>query len=234
MTNFLSFQVHGNADHAGGVADNVESLLVFITGLLDKAPLEVVAILLPGMTTLQNIHPMLVHFPIALLFGFFVIDVFGAFTYRQHWRTVASCFLYLGTIAAVATVVAGFLAASTVEHGVNVHEIMERHEHFGLTILGLACVLSLWRLNVKNLICDMANSIFMMLSTALCLLLFLGADLGGLMVYKYGVAVEGVAQESHDHNTADAPLQLLSPKNSNNEHEHEHTHNSEHTSNHKH
>lgn len=232
MTNFLSFQVHGNADHTGGVAGNVESLLVFITGLLDKAPLEVVAILLPGMTALQNIHPMLVHFPIAFLFGFFVLDVVGAFTYRQHWRAVASCFLYLGTVAAAVTVAAGFLAASTVEHGGNVHEIMERHEHFGLTILGLACVLSLWRLNVKNLICDMANSIFMMLSTALCLLLFLGADLGGLMVYKYGVAVEGVRQMSHDHNAVDAPLQLLSPKHSDNEHEH--THASEHTNNHNH
>jgi uncharacterized membrane protein len=211
MTNFLSFQIHGKADHGGGVAESVEGLLVFLTELLGKQPQEIVATLLPGVTALQNIHPMLVHFPIAFLCGFFMLDVVGAFAYKPHWRGVASWFLYFGTIAAAATVCAGFFAASTVEHGGNVHEIMERHEHLGLTVLGLSCVLSLWRLNVKNLICDFTNTFFMMLSTALCILVFLGADLGGLMVYKYGVAVSGVKQEAHDHGQGDIVVPSLEP-----------------------
>lgn len=242
MTNFLSFQVHGNADHAGGSpAETVESLLIFITGLVDKQPLEIFAAVLPGISSLQNIHPMLVHFPIAFLLGFFVLDVVGAFAFKPQWRSVASWFLYFGTISAVATVCAGILAASTVEHGDNVHDIMERHEHFGLIILGLACLLSFWRLKVKSLVCDVANSVFMMLSTALCVFLFLGADLGGLMVYKYGVAVEGVHQDSHDHNHSDAspsvdhsPLQEESAPVIEQEHNESHTHSDERTDNREH
>ncbi|SJM95240.1 DUF2231 domain-containing protein [Crenothrix polyspora] len=203
MTNYLSFQVHGNADHGGGgPAENMEDVLIFITELVGKQPLEILATLLPGVTALQNIHPMLVHLPIAFLLGFFVVDLIGAFAYKPAWRSVASWFLYFGTITALVTVCAGFYAASTVEHGGDVHEIMERHEHLGLSILGLACFLSLWRFNVSSLICDIANTFFMMLSTLLCILVFLGADLGGLMVYKYGVGVAGVQQASHDHNQA--------------------------------
>jgi uncharacterized membrane protein len=203
MTNFLSFQIHGNADHGSlSVAENVERLLMFIAGLIGKQPLEILGAVLPGVGSLHNIHPMFVHFPIAFLVAFFVLDVMGAFGYKAQWRSVASWFLYLGTLAAMATVATGIIAASTVEHGGNVHDIMERHEHIGVTVLILSCVLSIWRMSVKNLICDIKNSIFMMLSTALCILIFLGADLGGLMVYKYGVSVAGVHQESHDHNHA--------------------------------
>jgi uncharacterized membrane protein len=231
MTNFLSFQVHGKADH-GGVAEEVESLLIFITSLVDKQPLEIFALFLPGVSSLQNIHPMLVHFPIAFLTVFFMLDVVGAFAYKPQWRGVASWFLYLGTLFAMVTVATGLIAASTVEHGNNVHRIMERHEHFGFIILGLSCLLSFWRLQVKSLVCGVTNSIFMMLSTALFVCVFLGADLGGLMVYKYGVAVAGVQHESHGHEHSDASSLL--PSSGPEEHEHTHTHGAGSANNHGH
>ena len=130
------------------------------------------------------------HFPIAFFAAFFLFDFFGAVAKKAQWRYVASCLLYLGTIAAAFAVVAGLFAADTVEHGEDVHEIMERHEHIGIAVLSLSLFLSAWRLKQWGLHSAPANLVFLSLAGFLCLLLSLGADLGGLMVYEYGVSVK--------------------------------------------
>ncbi|MDD2800987.1 MAG: DUF2231 domain-containing protein [Methylococcales bacterium] len=193
MNNFLTFQIHGGADH-GGVADMVAGLLTFIEGLVGKGGAEIFAALLPGIASMDNIHPLLVHFPIAFFSAFFLFDVVGKLANNSNLRGVASWLLYLGTVSALFTVGAGVLAAGSVPHGGNVHEIMERHEHIGLFVLGLATLLSVWRIGTSA-----GGVVFLILSALLVVLLVLGADLGGLMVYKYGVAVEAVPAPTDDH-----------------------------------
>ncbi len=214
MNSFLSFQVHGGADHGGGVADGVASLLAFLEELPNHDPAGTFSILMPGISSMDNIHPLLVHFPLAFLSTFFALDVIATLAKKQHWRNVASWLLYFGTVGAVFTVIAGFIAANTVAHGDDVHAIMERHEHFGVSVLSLAVLLSAWRLKSGGIIQGGANSFFLILAGLLCVLMMLGADLGGLMVYKYGVAVKASQVQDvgvHEH-----------------EHEHEHVHQHDH------
>jgi len=192
MTYFLPFQIHGDADHGGGLADSVAELLTFFEGLSGLGAGELIALFLPGIAALDNIHPMLVHFPIAFLSVFFVLDVAGSLANKQEWRQVASWLLYFGTFSALFTVVAGFTAATTVAHGDDVHDIMERHKQFGLWVLGFSLVLTAWRAKTGALPRGGANNFFLILAALMCGLLFLGADLGGLMVYRFGVAVESV------------------------------------------
>jgi uncharacterized membrane protein len=203
MNNFLSFQIHGGADHGGGIAESLASLLAFIEGLTTKAPQEIFSAILPGINNMDNIHPLLVHFPIALLSLFFAFDLLGSLAKKPHWRRLASSFLYLGTISALFTVIAGFQAAESIPHGQNVHKIMETHERFGLSVLSLATALSAWRLKNHGLVQGGANVLYLILSSLLFLILSLGADLGGLMVYHYGVAVDAVTVtetgHSHEH-----------------------------------
>jgi len=206
MNNFLSFQVHGGADHGGGVADGVASLLAFLEELPSHDPAGTFSILMPGISSMDNIHPLLVHFPLAFLSTFFALDVIATLAKKQHWRNIASWLLYFGTVGAVFTVIAGFIAANSVAHGDDVHAIMERHEHLGVSVLSLAVLLSAWRLKSGGVIQGGANSFFLSLAGLLSVLMMLGADLGGLMVYKYGVAVKaaqvsdvGVHEHRHDH-----------------------------------
>ena len=217
MNNFLSFQIHGNADHGGGIVESVSSLLAFFENLTTQGPGYILSSLLPGIAGMDNIHPLLVHFPIAFLSVFFVLDVIATLAKKPQWRAVAGWFLYVGTIAAVFTVIAGFMAADSVVHGENVHEIMESHEHFGLSVLSLSIALSAWRIKSGGLIQGGVNSLFLLLAAMLCVLMLLGADLGGLMVYQYGVAVKAVPviEGGHDHDHADVPEP---------EHEHNHSH----------
>ncbi len=203
MNNFLSFQIHGGADHGNGLVDSVTSLLGFFEELSTLDAKGVFSTLMPGIASMDNIHPMLVHFPIAFLLAFFVVDLVGTWAKKQQWRNIGSFLLYFGTVAAAFTVAAGFIAADSVTHGDNVHAIMERHEYFGISVLSLAAILSAWRLKSGGVIREGANSFFLILAALLCGLMMLGADLGGLMVYHFGVAVDAVsvpdAGTMHEH-----------------------------------
>ncbi len=206
MNNFLSFQIHGGADHGGGIIDGVTGLLAFFEELSTHDPGGIFSALMPGISNMENIHPLLVHFPIAFLSAFFVLDLLGTLAGKQQWRNVAGWLLYLGTVAAAFTVTAGLIAANTVAHGEDVHAIMERHEHFGISVLSLAALLSLWRMKAGGVIRGGANSFFLVLAGLLWVLMALGADLGGLMVYRYGVSVKAVTVpvsetgDMHPHN----------------------------------
>ncbi len=200
VTNLLTFQVHGAASNSsGGIASTVAEILTFLESLLGLSPSELFSVFLPGISGIANIHPIIVHFPIAFLLSFFIIDLSGSLFKQQHWRQFSSGLLYLGTVAAAAAVAAGLAAEGTVEHGANVHLILEKHEAIGITVLCLAVLLSLWRLFSKGIITGLSNILYISLSTLLIVLMITGADLGSLMVYKYGVAVEAVKVNSIDY-----------------------------------
>jgi uncharacterized membrane protein len=200
MNNFLSFQIHGGNDH-DGISESVSSLLAFFESLSTQGPGDIFSSIMPGIANMDNIHPLLVHFPIVFISAFFALDLVGTISKNPESRSVATWLLYFGTVAALFTVIAGFIAAGSVAHEQNVHDIMERHEQIGVSILATAILLSVWRIKSGVLPRSGANNFFLLLSGLLCLLMMLGADLGGLMVYKYGVAVEAVAvpEDSYSH-----------------------------------
>gem|GEM_PF-70861 len=199
MRNFLSFQIHGDGDHGGGVADSVAGFLAFIEGLLSKEPADIFPAIMPGLAGIQNLHPLLVHFPIAFLSAFFAVDLVGTLAKKAQWRAAASWLLYFGTVATALTVISGFMAADSVAHGENVHGLMERLEQIGVAVLVIAALLSVWRIAGGGVIRGAANGFFLASTALLCALMILSADLGGLMVYKYGVGVEAVKQPEDGH-----------------------------------
>ena len=94
--------------------------------------------IMPGMAAMKNVHPLFVHFPIALLNAFFLMELLGVLLKKEGMRNAASWMLYLGTLGAAAAVIAGLQAASTASHNEVVHARMERHEGFGITVLVLS------------------------------------------------------------------------------------------------
>lgn len=186
----LQFAVHGGGDSGGGVAGLVDGILAFAETLVSMSPAEMFSHLMPGIAGLKNMHPLWVHFPIALLSLFLLVDFVAVVSRKVEWRTFASGLLFLGTLFAGLTMIAGLLAAHSVPHGGDVHEIMENHEHLGISVFLLSLALSGWRWLSKSRIEGPANVLFLILSTVLVVLLLFTADLGGYMVYKFGVAVE--------------------------------------------
>lgn len=204
MNNFLAFQIHGNADYDGGLLETLTGLLSFFEGVASGSSCGgFLSAIMPGLAGMDNIHPLLVHFPIALLSSFFALEVLGILLKKPCWREAASYFLYLGAVGAIIAVIAGFQAAYSVIHSEAVHHIMLRHQYFGLSVMALAIALSVWRLKSGIMQEGGAKHFFLVLSGVMCLLMVLGADLGGHMVYNYGTAVNAVQStddcQQHSH-----------------------------------
>jgi uncharacterized membrane protein len=210
-----SLQVHGGGNGIATLLNNLLTTLDNLSGSSGGA--DTLSILLPGIAGMANIHPLVVHFPIALLVMFFGVELAVTVFKQAQWRTVASGLLYLGTLAAAIAVYFGLQAAETVAHSEAVHSIMEKHEDIGISIVGLALLLSLWRLFFKPHKHLGMQSIYLLCAMTLTILIALGADLGGLMVYHYGVSVNNNQQSSESL----APSPASAPAHT---HEHHHDH----------
>ena len=207
-------QIHGGGNHQGiGAVKGLEAFLTFIESLTTKSPAEIFAAFMPGISAMDNIHPILVHFPIALFTIFFFADTVGGVLSKPAWRHFATPILYIGTFSAILTVAAGFQAAYSAPHNDATHAIMLRHQGFGITITVLALLLSLRRFFASDDFITSKTYGHFALSALLVVFLTLGADLGGLMVYQYGVAVSPVMkkhtaaiqhQHTHNHDSASA------------------------------
>jgi uncharacterized membrane protein len=161
----------------------------------------------------SNVHPLIVHFPIAFLIAFLLLEVIGLAFRNAAVRQVASGMLYLGALSAVAAAVAGLIAEESVPHGAAVHEIMEWHERAGLTVASLSVILALWRAFSRARFSSMAQALHLFVAGLIVVCLVFGADLGGLMVYQYGVGVKGLQQAEaihHHHHHGDEPDQRAS------------------------
>src|SRR3972149_6567476 len=149
------------------------------------------------------LHPMIVHFTIALLTIGFLCDLLAKFTKNESLKNAAWWNLLFGFLAIIGTALTGWLAARSEPHTEAAHEIIEIHETLGFTALGIFAVLLLWRILIRV---NVATR-FMVLSTILWLIgvgvIFAGGYYGGKLVYEFGVGVKGVIQEkesAHKHN----------------------------------
>jgi len=141
--------------------------------------------LLPGLDHLQNIHPLVVHFPIALLTVAAPIYIVAAIVRRESWAWTGLWMLTLGTIGAAAAVATGLYGAEGVMVAVSVRSnLLEPHRNVMVGVLALSVVLSAWALIGRPLPIR-GRFVFLALMVVLIAMLARGADYGARMVYDY-------------------------------------------------
>ena len=153
-----------------------------------------------------TIHPMILHFPIVLLYVTAAIDVAGRmfpdrdrFLQRCGWWS-----LTLAAAATVATMVAGMVSESSVHFTAALRPILQAHQHFAiLTGLseGAAWLVRLgtrfpaeegW--SVFGLRRGRATWVSTLLVVMAAVFVTVTANLGGRMVYDHGAGVLGVTR----------------------------------------
>lgn len=160
----------------------------------------------------QNIHPLIVHFPIALVLVGVVAELLGLWAGREGARRLAGPLLTLGLLALAAAVASGFVAHRTVAHTHDVHELIEGHERAGYISLALALALVLWRRRLK-LEAQGQRLLYSLLAAGLLATTIGGAKGGGELVFEHGI---GTALTAHLGSPFDDP-----------EHDHEAGHDDE-------
>ncbi len=144
---------------------------------------------LKGLREVVNIHPLFVHFPIALLLTSFAAYSLGTLLRKEELLITGKWLLFFGTLAAATTVWSGLEAEKTVPHEAAVHETMIVHKYMGFTILGLALILTTWVL-LSRAHAPRQRIPFLLGLFLLVLIITQSADLGGRMVFLHGTAVE--------------------------------------------
>ena len=136
---------------------------------------------------MESIHPLVVHFPIALLIASLVFEILS-FCFRiEAWRTTGRWCLVAGTAGALAAVLSGLKAGEIAKHSFEIHQVMELHERVGILVLVHATILSLWWLLSLRWPVLFRRTLYLALWALLVALLSFGAHLGGRLVYEFGV-----------------------------------------------
>ncbi len=145
--------------------------------------------ILPGMRGMLNLHPLFVHFPIALWVGALVFEALAVARSSDDWHKTAVRLLVLGTIFAVPTAATGLLAEESVPAG-PAHEVFEFHETMMYITASFAVLLCGFAFFKRNNFTAGLRKIFLLGLIVLAGLLTVGTDRGVQMVYQYGVAVD--------------------------------------------
>ncbi len=139
----------------------------------------------PGAEHLQNIHPLIVHFPIALLLTAALIYWLGAFARRESWLWSGLWMLVLGALAAAVATGTGLYAAPGVMLAPSVKTaLLTSHKRMMIGVAILSAVLALWAIAARPMPAR-GRGVFLAMLVLVAALIAKGADYGGRMVFDY-------------------------------------------------
>jgi uncharacterized membrane protein len=146
----------------------------------------VLARFLPGADHLQNPHPLVVHFPIAFLYGAALLYFIAWLARRDTIAWTGLWFLVLGVLACVIAVSTGWWSAGGVMLDPSVKaNVLQPHMRLMFATSALAALLGLWAI-IKRPMPTAASRYFFLFGLLLMIVLMTkGADYGGIMVYDY-------------------------------------------------
>ena len=136
---------------------------------------------------MQSLHPLIVHFPIALLLTSVAIDLAALVVRRPALHRVALWNLCLGTLGAGAAVWSGLEASEVAKHSFEIWKVMSLHQRLGQSTLALGVLLCAIRLPRRDQLSARVRLLTIALAMGMAGTLSYGAYLGGRMVYELGV-----------------------------------------------
>lgn len=153
---------------------------------------------LASLTALPNLHPALVHFPIALVFTAVAVEVASLIWKRHVWLERSAALLYgFACVSAGAAYLAGRDAADTIV-GIppRAEAVLANHSDFALWTLIVITLSAILRVTSSVIDRKLAVSRIGVIRSAGVVALLVAAaliartaDLGGALVYLHGVAV---------------------------------------------
>lgn len=159
------------------------------------------------MQIIPNLHPIFVHFTVALLplaALFLLLARVDGGQRAGQWRTLGFWMLWLGVAISLLTLGSGIYAYNTVNHDTPSHLAMTEHRNWALATLGLYVLIGAWSL------LEYRKSVpgWGLVIAALLALGLLGSTAwhGGELVYRYGLGVMSLPEASgdgHDHDHGD-------------------------------
>ncbi len=156
---------------------------------------------MPGLESMLNLHPLFVHFPIALTLVAALFVILHLATRRADFISMGSSLIYLAAVSAVMTTVTGYGAADSLGHDSPGHDFVHTHRDIMLwytaLISTLAVLHGLARSNIWGWLSHWAfKAARLLLLAAAVVMLIIGTDRGGQLVFQYGMGVKMPEQKT--------------------------------------
>jgi len=151
-----------------------------------------------GLHEVFNVHPVFVHFPIALFPSALLLYGLGI---MLNWRAACvagrAC-LYLAVAGTMVAVVTGLMAQETFPHNDRIHHMMQMHRTLGILLSLTSVPLVMWSFLHKTQRPRAAYPFLALLAFGTAVALQNG-DLGARMVFVEGAAVKpAIGDLSHE------------------------------------
>jgi len=133
-----------------------------------------------------HLHPIVVHFPIALFIAALGFEIFSLISRQEKWHETAWQLFFVAVLSAALAVLTGLWEVERLHLN---HPVLNNHRTFALTtftasVLGL--VVNYELLKKKS---PQARKIFQFFLCLIVLGIVITSFFGGEMVYEYGVGV---------------------------------------------
>ncbi|HEY9857243.1 MAG TPA: DUF2231 domain-containing protein [Stenomitos sp.] len=144
--------------------------------------------------TLASLHPLVVHFPIALLISALAFDLVGVLWKREAFTSAGFYAQVLGALGAIASVITGNQAEEAVEDLKGLAETLETHERLGQISMWatLLAVIVRGYLIRRAPLGPRLRAAMLVVSLALALLVAASGFYGGKLVYEFGAGTDPV------------------------------------------
>jgi len=147
------------------------------------------------MPRIELIHPMIIHFPIALFLAAVGFEIISLFTNKDLFQKIAFANYVLASIAVILAVIFGTISANTIPHNEQIHEVMETHQLLGWITMGLFIVLTIWNYLVVVRKWRKLPLLYWIVVLIAAGSITWGATIGGEMVYNQGAAVQPLYEQ---------------------------------------
>ncbi len=143
-----------------------------------------------------NLHPMIIHFPIALISLAVLLDLGSLFIKTQSWLRPSALALYtFGTLGALAAYFSGREAADSVDIPSQAYTAVSEHADWGLytlIFLSLYILIRLFLIKKPFGASNGGNWLFLVLGAIGFFFVFQTAERGGRLVFEFGLGVSAV------------------------------------------
>ncbi|MCB9206982.1 MAG: DUF2231 domain-containing protein [Ignavibacteriales bacterium] len=148
------------------------------------------------MEFLAKLHPLVIHFPIALLFFYILLEVSNIFINKDYLRNVSLFVLLLGVIGGVVAVLTGNQSLQILEQNSNITRLhiryINNHEYFATITLWyffVILIVKIYLLKKKNYK-QIFRYLFVIFVIGGGIILYQASKLGGKLVYSFGIGTD--------------------------------------------
>ncbi len=150
---------------------------------------------------LAELHPKIVHFPIALLSTYAILEIIGVLLKKDFMNKSALLLLCIGVVAAFFAVLSGSEAFSSFTLWTKEStEVLDEHQKFATFLLWfslIVCALRLF-LTLKKKFIGFKKFVFIIFSLIILFLVYNTGEQGGKLVTKFGIGIETNLQKKND------------------------------------